>query len=1401
MQNEGRLRNIFVYDKSVILCGEHVMNTIALRDREHTAVTHTHSVFMWLVGAVIATMVLCTSFVRAGQKSGGSFEMTSDVVDAAAVGTMQGGTYTSNFVVGQPGTMGVYTLGSLELFAGFLGTLGDAPFVEVLSIAQRTDGTGNVDVSVRCSDQGKDGCKLKIVRSSDTVHFDSAATILGSSATATLTPWPDISTQEYQIGSVQPILTTSSNVVSFIWDSKHDYLTADATFYVQLTLSNGYLPYTTTGQVLIDNVSPVVPDIANPDVRTDTTITVSFGALPSPQEQHFSEYKIYYSTASSVDEHASVWDKTKDAFLGDPYFLSRTSVSISGLAQHTTYYFQLRAYDSFGNHASSNLLGPIMTTSLPIATKPAISVAHDGTGLVTITTNLTDANGDECRMSVDYSLDGGDHWYKAFVSTATASYGSPEVNNTTTYQVSKLSTSHPTPNIITIVWDSQNAGNGGGAVTESSSTTIRLVPHTDVAGEGDGDAVVADTFTVDNIAPTVPAAFADVEGTLTGSSVQLAWTSSYDQRFSCYEIWYATTTPIARSTYTCTKWSTSEDAAMGVMASTTTRVTNLQQGKTYYLRLWAVDSFGNIAVSTNEVSVVLRRRPEVYFTETQTLVQSTLGDGGVPIKIGTNTATSDLYVRHPDGARALSLAVQFSTASARGPWIKATVRTNSVTAGYGTAPVLDTTASYQIQQLMYDPAQGNLYVGCVWETHTDLPNKHEMNVWMRFSVFDGTNTCEIPAITPLSFEVDNVRPVFSTGQYTHAAAALAVYFDEVISTCTVTTSRGEASVSITNGTDTIAMTQPFIPTGTLLSDATGFICTLTEGQCDTIAMWQSLGVTEIKIILNEGAVKDKKGNSSTALSATKIGWTQDTTTTVLSSATYTYATNKLTMEFSAKIRISTLHQTGIRLQNTQTGGTTYYVQLSTHDLSLTTVNSSSITLQLTEEHQRTIAGWPYDSNHQKHLYIAVETFTASALTGNTVTRRLATNALEVLPYTYDTVAPAVAALEPLENSFSVDPVTTTSSGVTVPTPIEVTFDKRMYTGNLAHVITVRAVRDNLGNTIDTSVTGTMTETYMSTVTQHTFIFTPADAFKYNHRYEVTLKKDAQDIAHNTLTADRVWNFTTLLKAAEHNVIIAADDITLDIPKDFIQQTCALDYAYVQVSTDAYSHPVVDGVSEAIRVANNKKRVESVFNQFMENRILEFQVVSSTGSRVSQTSMKERRVAAMQAQESTAATTPSEVTIEFEYKVTGGFVDGLSNVRETALTMYWLDETHKLWVRVPTSVVDTTTKKLSAQVTYSGVFAAGAPPSTDVSLAYAYPVPYKPSEGHTSIIFTYLPSECTIRIFTISGELVKTINHTNGLPQEEWDVKSDAGNAVFSGVYIYYIKSKSNSKEGKIMIIR
>jgi hypothetical protein len=90
---------------------------------------------------------------------------------------------------------------------------------------------------------------------------------------------------------------------------------------------------------------------------------------------------------------------------------------------------------------------------------------------------------------------------------------------------------------------------------------------------------------------------------------------------------------------------------------------------------------------------------------------------------------------------------------------------------------------------------------------------------------------------------------------------------------------------------------------------------------------------------------------------------------------------------------------------------------------------------------------------------------------------------------------------------------------------------------------------------------------------------------------------------------------------------------------------------------------------------------------------------------------------------------------------------------------------------------------------------------NLSEAHCYPVPFKPILGHDFIHFTDLTRTTQIRIYSLSGILIKTIYKSDGNDFIDWDTKNNRGELVFSGVYFYIVKDASETKTGKLMIIR
>jgi len=70
-------------------------------------------------------------------------------------------------------------------------------------------------------------------------------------------------------------------------------------------------------------------------------------------------------------------------------------------------------------------------------------------------------------------------------------------------------------------------------------------------------------------------------------------------------------------------------------------------------------------------------------------------------------------------------------------------------------------------------------------------------------------------------------------------------------------------------------------------------------------------------------------------------------------------------------------------------------------------------------------------------------------------------------------------------------------------------------------------------------------------------------------------------------------------------------------------------------------------------------------------------------------------------------------------------------------------------------------------------------------------------------FTHLPPQCTIKIYTLTGDLVRTLEHNNPTYGEaRWDLLSKENLEVSYGVYIYIVKTPSGKKRvGKLAVVK
>ena len=140
-----------------------------------------------------------------------------------------------------------------------------------------------------------------------------------------------------------------------------------------------------------------------------------------------------------------------------------------------------------------------------------------------------------------------------------------------------------------------------------------------------------------------------------------------------------------------------------------------------------------------------------------------------------------------------------------------------------------------------------------------------------------------------------------------------------------------------------------------------------------------------------------------------------------------------------------------------------------------------------------------------------------------------------------------------------------------------------------------------------------------------------------------------------------------------------------------------------------------------------------------------------------------------------------------------------------------------WVSVNGTVVSGLPELAAGDYNQSAPTAAAPGPSVSMDV-FTVPNPYVYNDAARSfgrtdpykIEFRNLPERCTIRIYTLMGDLVRVVEHSpdaqgNLYGSTGWDQKSTSGVLVAPGLYIYNVESKTSgvpgSFTGKLMIVR
>ncbi len=141
-------------------------------------------------------------------------------------------------------------------------------------------------------------------------------------------------------------------------------------------------------------------------------------------------------------------------------------------------------------------------------------------------------------------------------------------------------------------------------------------------------------------------------------------------------------------------------------------------------------------------------------------------------------------------------------------------------------------------------------------------------------------------------------------------------------------------------------------------------------------------------------------------------------------------------------------------------------------------------------------------------------------------------------------------------------------------------------------------------------------------------------------------------------------------------------------------------------------------------------------------------------------------------------------------------DGMANYSEDSLTVFYYDSND--WLKVGNVERDTINNTLKVELNHLSLFTIGIDRRIlpNKVLVYLTRNPFRVSDG-TSIVYSLpAPGKITIKIYDLSGDLVRTVVEDVHVPKKgqytmKWYGKSDYDKYHGSGIYIYRLEYKSD----------
>lgn len=359
-----------------------------------------------------------------------------------------------------------------------------------------------------------------------------------------------------------------------------------------------------------------------------------------------------------------------------------------------------------------------------------------------------------------------------------------------------------------------------------------------------------------------------------------------------------------------------------------------------------------------------------------------------------------------------------------------------------------------------------------------------------------------------------------------------------------------------------------------------------------------------------------------------------------------------------------------------------------------------------------------------------------------------------------------------------------SIGVSTTGTVTITFQEPMDPATIDTSFSIIALRDRNGQAVVPPVVPDVLLAYDDATA--TLSISPAFPWDTNTLYTIVLSTVARTALGTHLPVAFTKKFLTVFDCAQDNTFVDpyTGDTIVALPARTLPSS-----GYLVMKVDPMTNP--DRINPSIIEVANRKLALNLGAVQTPVAIREINAYDLNGNPIN--------------------ITPgalANLALKYASDPKGFVPRSIPLVRTASLALWTLDENRSLWIKVPGTVNSNGVGEVAAPIYHFSVYALIGVQNTAVSDVYPFPVPWKPRAGNAArygtlsggITFTNLPTSGSIRIYTVTGELVNTISIPTSSLTVSWYGTNSSGESVASGVYLWEIEADNSRKTGKLMVV-